>query len=489
VKQQLFLLNTATRNKEPFVPHHEKVGLYACGPTVYNFAHIGNLRTYLWEDVLRRTLEVLGYDVCHVINITDVGHLTSDADTGEDKMEKGAAREGKSVWELAELYTNQFQKDMVALNIKPPHVWAKATAHIDDMIAQVKTLEQKGFTYRTDDGIYFDTARFPSYCDFARLDADALRAGSRVAMGQKRNPTDFALWKFSPLNAKRQMQWDSPWGIGFPGWHIECSAMSLKYLPQPIDIHCGGQEHVRVHHTNEIAQAEAATGNEFVRYWLHGEWLVATDGKMAKSGDNAVTLDTLMNWGIDPLAYRYYSFAAHYRSPLTYTVEGLEAAARGLTNLRQQVATIRQLAGNKAPNVQQVQQLLQPFLDALCDDLNTARAVAVVWELMHNKNIEPADKYGVLQQAEQVLALDLFRPVSDTRLRHEFVLDEIKVVVILPSTAGKDSAAGIAADVVLRRQLRLQKEFKRADEIRDKLHAQGVQIKDLSDGVTECTVE
>jgi len=247
------------------VPQGDVVSMYCCGPTVYNTAHIGNLRTYISEDVLVRAIRACGHTVKHVMNITDVGHLVSDADTGEDKMEKGAAREGKSVWQIAEHYTQEFRANMKALNINEPSVWAKATDHIPEMIALVKTLQDKGFGYRTADGIYFDTSKFPAYRDFAQLDIEGMDAGHRIEMGDKRNITDFALWKFSPANEKRQMEWESPWGLGFPGWHIECSAMALKHLGQPLDIHCGGTDHIRVHHTNEIAQTEAATGTQFSR--------------------------------------------------------------------------------------------------------------------------------------------------------------------------------------------------------------------------------
>jgi cysteinyl-tRNA synthetase len=274
MKKEFHIYNTATRSKELFTPLHDIVGMYCCGPTVYNYAHIGNLRTYIFEDVLKRALFSLGYKVKHVINITDVGHLVSDADTGEDKMEKGAKREGKSVWDIAAFYTQKFMENIRDLNIQAPDLFPKATGHIPQMIAMVQELERKGLTYRTNDGIYFDAMKFPAYAGFARLDPASIRAGERVDMGDKRSPTDFALWKFSPSGAQRQMEWKSPWGVGFPGWHIECSAMALAYLPQPIEIHCGGTDHVRIHHTNEIAQAEGATGKQFVRYWLHGEFLV-----------------------------------------------------------------------------------------------------------------------------------------------------------------------------------------------------------------------
>ena len=275
----LVVYNTLQRDKMEFTPldpQRQKVGMYTCGPTVYNYAHIGNLRTYVFEDILKRTLLYNGFAVQHVMNITDVGHLTDDADQGDDKMEKGAWREGKTVWQIAEKYTRAFQQDIADLNILGPDIWCKATDHIEQQIALVQQLEARGMTYRIDDGIYYDTTKFPAYADFAQLDIDHIRAGARIEMvSGKKNPSDFALWKFSPkTGAKRQMEWESPWGIGFPGWHIECSAMSMHYLGEQFDIHCGGIDHIPVHHTNEIAQVEAVTGQRWVYYWLHGEFLV-----------------------------------------------------------------------------------------------------------------------------------------------------------------------------------------------------------------------
>ncbi|NUM89606.1 MAG: cysteine--tRNA ligase, partial [Bdellovibrionales bacterium] len=302
--KDVFLFNTLTRRKEKFVPREPgKVGLYTCGPTVYHYAHIGNLRTYVFEDLLVRVLERAGYAVTHVMNITDVGHLVGDGDEGEDKMEVGARRQGKTAWEIAKYFTDVFFSDMKKLHNRTPRIVPKATDHVQEMIDLVGDLEKKGFTYRTSDGIYFDTSRFPSYASFARLDVENLEAGSRVAMGEKRHPTDFALWKFSPAGEKRQMEWDSPWGRGFPGWHIECSAMAMKYLGPTFDIHCGGIDHVPVHHTNEIAQSEASTGKRFVNYWMHGEFLNEDSGKMSKSKGQTLTLSYVEERVFEPMAY------------------------------------------------------------------------------------------------------------------------------------------------------------------------------------------
>ncbi len=273
------------RRLRPFTPLHEggEVGMYTCGPTVYDYQHIGNFRTFLFEDVLRRVLEWNGYRVRHVMNVTDVGHLTSDADEGEDKMEKGARRTGKSAWEIARIYTDDFLTDLARLNIEDPTILCRATDHIREQIDFIVDIEKKGFTYRTPDGIYFDTAKQPDYGYLARLDVKGLEAGKRVELGAKRHITDFALWKFSPEGEKRQMEWDSPWGKGFPGWHIECSAMAQKYLGDFFDIHCGGEDHISVHHTNEIAQTEARVGTRLANFWMHGYFLLLNDDKMAKS--------------------------------------------------------------------------------------------------------------------------------------------------------------------------------------------------------------
>ena len=273
---ELKLYNTLSRRKEIFRPiHAPQVGLYTCGPTVYNYAHIGNLRTYIFEDILKRVLIYNGFEVRHIMNITDVGHLTGDRDMGEDKLEKGARQEGKSAWDIAEFYTRAFKQDLTRLNILEPSLWCKATDTIDDQIALIQALEKKGYTYRTSDGLYFDTVRFKDYAKLSHQDLEALQEGARVEKNpEKRNPTDFALWKFSPSGVQRQMEWESPWGIGFPGWHVECSAMSMKFLGEKLDIHCGGTDHIDVHHTNEIAQSEAATGKPFFRFWMHSAFLI-----------------------------------------------------------------------------------------------------------------------------------------------------------------------------------------------------------------------
>lgn len=481
------LYNTATRSKEQFTPQHDRVGLYCCGPTVYNYAHIGNLRTYIFEDVLKRTLLALGHNVLHVVNITDVGHLTSDQDTGEDKMEKGARREGKSVWDIAARFTDAFMRDIGELNILFPDIWPKATEHIPQMIDLVKTLVDRGFTYTTSDGIYFDTAKFPDYTKFARLNPENMRAGERVDMGDKRNITDFALWKFSPADKKRQMEWESPWGTGFPGWHIECSAMSLAYLPQPIDIHCGGADHIRVHHTNEIAQAEAATGKQFVRFWMHGEFLVLGKDKMAKSGGTFVTMDALRGKGIDPLAYRMFCYTAHYRTPLSFSWESLQSAGQSLNNLRRSVGQLRPEEENHAIPDSEVDAVLVPFYRALCDDLNVPRGMAALWEFIRDESLSPALRFVSAARADEVLGLDLTMDQTDSIQSRT---GEDGVTVYFESTVDVPPVVQEQLTIILsdRRKARHEKDFTTADTIRDRLNGLGIEVKDQADGSTMVVV-
>jgi cysteinyl-tRNA synthetase len=462
--------------------------MYCCGPTVYNYAHIGNLRTYIFEDVLRRTLLACGYKVKHLINITDVGHLVSDADTGEDKMEKGAKREGKTVWDIAAHYTQKFMDNLRDLNIQKPELFPRATGHIPQMIAMVGELERKGFTYRTNDGIYFDTIKFPAYAAFARLDPASIRAGERVDMGDKRSPTDFALWKFSPPGSKRAMEWASPWGTGFPGWHIECSAMALAYLKQPVDIHCGGTDHVRIHHTNEIAQAEAATGRPFVRYWLHGEFLVIDKGKMAKSGENFVTLDSLAAKNIPPLAYRLFCFSAHYRSPLTFSWDGLAGAAQSLEN-------IRKAFGSHTPSVQEpvepgsVDIMLENFYAAVCDDLNMPKAMAALWEIAHNEKIGRAARCAAAARADEILGLDLLKQETGRPIEN-FAGEKGIAIKLMSSRPLIDTEKQAIVDKVRQRQAaRAAKDWAMADVLRKELAALGATVKDCPDGTAEVMVQ
>lgn len=460
----MLLYNTETRRKEEFKPlNGAQTTMYCCGPTVYNYAHIGNMRTYIFEDLLARTLR-LSMPLKHVMNVTDVGHLVSDADEGEDKMEVGAAREGKSAWDIAKFYEGKFFEDFDALHCTRPTVISRATAHIAEMIALVKTLEDKGYTYRTSDGIYYDTSKFPRYDALVgRSRIEGLKGGARVEMSdEKKNPTDFALWKFSPKDKKRQMEWDSPWGVGFPGWHVECSAMAMKYLGPTIDIHCGGIDHVSVHHTNEIAQSEAATGQKYVDYWVHGEFLVLREGKMSKSGGTFVTVQTLRDKGYDPLDYRYLCLGAHYRTQLEFTYESLDAAHKSLQTLRREAA--------KAASAAQTQTAVLPrrldsvkakFRAAMEDDLNAPKALAVVWETLRGMELSPAEAVEFLRFADGVLALDLFRAPQE------------KTQTLPPE---------IEATVQERAEARAAKDYKKSDELRDKLSAAGYAVKDTPQG-------
>ena len=463
---KLFLYNTLSRQKEEFkLIKAGEVGLYACGPTVYNYAHIGNLRTYLFEDFLVRTLAYNGYRVNHVMNITDVGHLTGDMDMGEDKMEKGAAREGKSAWDIAAFYTEAFKKDLAALNIQAPDVWCKATDNIPEQIVLIKTLEEKGYTYQTSDGLYFDTSKVQKYNKLSHVPLEELREGARIEKNpEKRNLTDFALWKFSPAastGVKRQMEWESPWGIGFPGWHIECSAMSLKFLGDQLDIHCGGIDHINVHHTNEIAQSEAATGQPFFNYWLHGVFLNIKGGKkMAKSDDNFLTLDnTFVKKGIDPLAYRFAALQVHYRKPMEYSEEGMKQAAAGYLSLRSQVAALGSVKGEVSLDWR------EKFLAAINDDLNLPKALAVVSSVLKSKLSAP-DKLATILDFDQVLGLSLNKAGVSASAVIE--IDQLP--------------AGIQELIKRRQTAREQKDWSTADRLREEIERQGYLVEDTKNG-------
>ncbi|MGB2579760.1 cysteinyl-tRNA synthetase [Elusimicrobium simillimum] len=455
----MLLYNTFTKEKEEFVPlHNSGATLYACGPTVYNYAHIGNLRTYIFEDFLVRTLRT-EMPVKHVINITDVGHLTSDADSGEDKMELGAAREGKSAWDIAKFYEKKFFEDFDALNCTRPSITSHASKHIDDMIALVQVLEQKGYTYKTSDGIYYDTSKFPNYHGLVgHAHISGLKSGARVEFNtEKRNPSDFALWKFSPKDSTRQMEWDSPWGVGFPGWHIECSAMAMKYLGPTIDIHCGGVDHVAVHHSNEIAQSEAATGKPYVRCWVHGEFLVLRAGKMSKSDGTFLTIDALKERGYSPLDYRYLCLGAHYRTQLEFTFESLDFARTSLKTLKERIKALTDEGDFDKPGYKD---LKDKFMAAVRDDLNTAKALAVVWESFKSPTNDHT-KREFLKEADKILGLDLLK------------IEEEKPLNI---------PAGIQALLDARADARKNKDFKKSDELRDQLAALGFVVKDTPQG-------
>ena len=459
-----------TRSADEFRPIEPgKVSLYTCGPTVYNYAHIGNLRTYIFEDILKRALiHVGGFDVKHVMNVTDVGHLVSDADEGEDKMALGAQREGKSVWDLAEFYLEAFKKDMKRLNLTEPDIWCKATDHIQEQIDQIRILEAEGFTYVIDDGVYFDTSKLSDYGKLARLDIAGLRAGHRVKIAEgKRNHTDFGLWKFSPKDQQRLMEWESPWGVGFPGWHIECSSMAIKYLGDRLDIHCGGVDHVNVHHTNEIAQAESALDHEWCNWWMHGEFLTKPKGddgeaaRMSKSSGEFLTLDVLIEKGYNPLVYRYFCLNAHYRQQLAFTWDALGAAGNAFKNLKRAVLDLRAEADGDEPGAPT---LLTPFRDAVEDDLNTPRALAAMWAVLREASDAPAaDRYATLLEMDNVLGLGIAE-MQESSLD----IDPAEIERLIEErTAAREA-----------------KDFALSDEIRDQLDGLGIEIMDGAEGTT-----
>jgi len=401
---KLLLYNTLIRKKQEFKPLKEKeVGFYACGPTVYDYAHIGNLRTYIFEDILKRALLLNGYRVKHVINITDVGHLTSDADTGEDKMSKALKREGKpttmkAMKDVAGIYANAFKKDIVRLNILPPDIWCFASEHIESQINLIKRLEKKGYTYSISDGVYFDTSLFKNYGKLAGFkDHNDDDERSRIGNPEKRNQRDFALWKFSSSD-KKTLGWQSPWGRGFPGWHIECSAMSMEYLGETFDIHAGGVDHIPVHHTNEIAQSEAATSKPLASFWVHGNFLQAKQGvRMGKSEGNLLTIKELQDKEYSPLDFRYLMLTAHYRSPLLFSFEALDSARSARERINNIILDLI-WSKEKKPTSKDFK---DKFTNAINDDLNTPEALSVLWQ-----NISKLDLKDILW-ADKVLGLGL----------------------------------------------------------------------------------
>lgn len=396
------LYNTRSRITETFKPiHPPKVTLYHCGPTVYNYAHIGNMRAYVFADTLRRMLEWNGFETLQIINITDVGHLVSDGDEGEDKMEIGAKREGVGIEDIIARYTNAFFEDLDALNIKRAHHFPRATHHIAEQIALILDLESKGFTYKTSDGVYFDTAKFPRYGEFAHIDIAGLSAGERVDIGEKHNATDFALWKFHSGEGTRAQEWDSPWGKGFPGWHIECSAMAMKYLGPTLDIHTGGVDHIQIHHTNEIAQSECSTGKPFAHYWMHAAFMNVDNQKMSKSLGNTYRVKELATHGITPLGYRYWLLTSHYRTQANFTFDAVSGAQRAYDRLRKEIATLP--LGNREPN----QQALDRATEYINSDLNTSRVIALIHDLMIDTTVHTTEIRATIGAIDQLLGLKL----------------------------------------------------------------------------------
>ena len=458
----LKLYNTLTRKKELFKPIKKtEVGLYTCGPTVYNYAHIGNLRSYIFEDILKRTLLFDKFKVKHVMNITDVGHLTSDADSGEDKMLKGAKREKKTVWEIAQFYTKAFQNDIKKLNILNPDVWCKATEHIKEQINLIKRLEKNGFTYSSGGNIYFDTSKVKDYGKLVQLDLNAENKARVKKDDNKKNARDFVLWFTKSKFQDQEMKWPSPWGEGYPGWHIECSAMSIKYLGEQFDIHCGGIDHIPVHHTNEIAQSESATAKKpWVKYWLHNEFLVVENGKMAKSGDNFITLSTLEEKGFEALDYRYFCLGTNYRKSLTFSYEALEGAKTARQRLNEHILELKKEKNIVKGNNKLVGKFLNQFTADINDDLNTSKALATMWEVLKNDKLLGKEKYDLLLQFDSVLGLEL---------------SKIKVEkVTLPAEIKKLAEK--------REKARKNKDWATADQLRDEINKNGYSIADTAEG-------
>jgi len=456
---ELKFWNTMGRELQVFEPIRPgAVGMYCCGPTVYDYAHVGNLRTYVFEDILRRTLEYAGYSVRHVMNVTDVGHLTGDNDEGEDKMVKGAREKGKTVWEVAEFYTRAFFRDFELLRCIPPTVVCRATEHIQEMIDLIARIERKGFTYTAGGNVYFDISKFPGYGKLALLDQQDLRAGARIAVDEgKKNPADFALWFTKSKFEHQAMLWDSPWGRGYPGWHIECSAMSMKYLGEHFDIHCGGADHPPVHHSNEIAQSEAATGARWVNYWMHGEWLLMDKEKMAKSAANFTTLTTLTDRGFQPMDYRYFCFGAHYRTQLAFSWEALEGATAGRRGVEEKILQLRSEAGEPADELSgKAANYLQDFETHAADDLNMPRCLADLWTLLRDAEVPADQKLSAALRMDRVFGLGL----ADAR-SEEITLD-----------------AETRALVDQREAARKARDFKKADELRALLLQKGIEVQD-----------
>jgi cysteinyl-tRNA synthetase len=459
---KLVLYNTRTGEKEVFSPIEPgHVRMYTCGPTVYSPQHIGNLRSQLFADLLKRTLLAEGYQVTHVINITDVGHLTDDADAGEDQMEDAARRSGRRAQNIAAEYTEQWRRDRERVGCLEPEVLCRATDHIPEQIELARRLEEKGYTYRIEDGIYFDTSKFPAYGELAGLNREEEGVSRIGDVAGKHHPADFALWKFPPRGVTRQQEWDSPWGRGFPGWHIECSAMSSRYLGVQFDIHTGGVDHIKVHHPNEIAQSECAYDvRPWVNFWMHHEFLSFDREKMSKSKGSVLVLDDLVARGFAPRAYRYFFLQAHYRQQQAFTDEAIEAAQKGYDRLLMRAIEVRGSEGNA--DVEKLAPYREAFNAAIRDDLNAPRAIAVAWDIARSGRLSDFEKKTLLLELDQVLGLDLARAV--------------------PKEMERESDPRIEALLEKRAEARSRRDWAEADRIRTELAREGILLEDGPQG-------
>lgn len=464
------LYNSLSRTIEDFEPYSPKeVTMYTCGPTVYNYAHIGNLRTYIHEDILEKTLMFLGYDVRRVMNITDVGHLESDADEGEDKMLKGALREKKTVWEVAAYYTDAFFIDCEKLNIKKPDVIAKATDYIDDYIVFIKGLEEKGYTYFANGNVYFDISKFKDYTKLSKLDLETLKIAHRDDVEEdahKKNPHDFVLWFTKSKFENQAMKWESPWGVGYPGWHIECSVIALNNLGEQLDIHCGGVDHIPIHHTNEIAQTESFTGKTWTKYWWHAEFLIDESGKMSKSSGEFLTVSLLESKGFDPLSYRYYVLNSHYRKQLAFDFEKLEMAQAAYKKLKRRTEALMPFFNKEADLSKEGHRLFDSFKMQLADDLNTANAMTVLYDVIKS-TISNEEKAFLIHQMDFVLSLNL---LSNG--------DSMEMI------SNPEDAIYVESMIAKRTEAKKEKNWALADAIRNELREKGFEIKDTPEGMT-----
>lgn len=456
------IYNTLTRKVETFIPHEEgKVKMYTCGPTVYNYAHIGNLRTYIFEDILEKTLNYLGYKVTRCMNITDVGHLTSDSDSGEDKMVKGAKKEHKTVLDIAKFYTEAFKNDTAKLNIKWPEIVSPATENIEMYFEIIRKLLKEGYAYESGGNIYFDTSKLKDYYCLTNHKADEMVVGARESVledSNKKNQADFVLWFTKSKFESQELKWESPWGVGYPGWHIECSGISIKYLGEYLDIHCGGVDNIFPHHTNEIAQSEAFLGHKWCSYWVHGEHLNDETGKMSKSKGDFLTVSLLESKGYDPLVYRFMCLNSHYRKQLLFSYDILDNMTQSYHKLKNKIAAL-----NKEGNLNETFYHLfdEKFKSYIADDLNTANAISLIYDLLKSE-VNDKTKYELIKAWDSVLSLNLL---------NEKELDA-------------DLKKFIEAKIAERQEAKKNKDFLTADKIRDELEQRGILLKDTREGVT-----